>query len=264
MNCQEALDLLYDIIDQEASEINEQQVHEHLKNCHDCSGVYRVERSVNAFLKAKLSSDNPAPSLDDLKSRIKEQMDCIDKEKTVGPRPRFFRSPIVALAAAALLVILLGGALFTSGYIHEYQTFGPIQRAHFAIGKIDNPHGDDLTLVATTDAVEQQLGYRVEQSVGGFSLVAGHFGTIMDVEMAHFIYKRDGKIVSVFVAPSDEYEIPENGLKLHVNGDNMRFYDHACKHCRLVYHRSDRAVVITATNDESVELLEFIPGSAVI
>jgi len=264
MNCQEALDLLYDIIDQEASEINEQQVHEHLKNCHDCSGVYRVERSVNAFLKAKLSSDNPAPSLDDLKSRIKEQMDCIDKERTVGHRPRFFRSTTIALAAAASLVILLWAAFYTSDYVCNYQTFGPIQRAHFTIGNVNNPHSDDLTLAATTAAVEQQLGYQVKPTVGGFTLVAGHFGTIMDVEMAHFIYKRDGKIVSVFVAPSDEYEIPENGLKLHVNGDNMRFYDHACKHCRLVYHRSDRAVVITATNDESVELLEFIPGSAVI
>ena len=264
MNCQEALDLLYDIIDQEASGIDEQQVHEHLKNCHDCSGVYRVERSVNAFLKAKISSNNPSPSLDDLKSRIKDQMDCIDKEKTVGPRPRFFRSPVVILAAAASLVILLGAALFTSDYIHNYQTHGPIQRAHFAIGNAGIPHGDDPRLTATAMAVEQQLGYKVESEVGGFSLVDGHFGTIMDVEMAHFIYKRDGKVVSVFVAPSDEFEIPDNGLKLHVNGDNMRFYDHACKHCRLVYHRSDRAVVITATNDESVELLEFIPGSAVI
>ena len=264
MNCQEALDLLYDIIDQEASEIDEQQVHEHLKNCKDCSGIYHVEQSVHEFLKAKISSDNPSPSLGDLKSRIKEQMDCIDKEKTVGPRPRFFRSPVVVLAAAAMLVILLGAALFTSDYIHEYQTFGPIQRAHFAIGSADNPQSDNLTLAATTSAVERQLGYRVETTVGGFSLVAGHFETVMDIEMAHFVYRRDGKVVSVFVAPSDEYEIPTDMLKPCTNGDSTQFYDHTCKRCRLVYHRSDRTVIITATNDETVELLEFIPGSAVI
>ena len=264
MNCQEALDLLYDIIDQEASEIDEQQVHEHLKNCSDCSGIYRVEQSINAFLKAKISSDSPTPSLENLKSSIKEQMDCIDKEKTVGPRPRFFRYTVVALAAAASLVVLLGAAWFTSDYVNHYRTFGPIQRAHFAIGEIDNPHSDNLTLVATTKAVEQQLGYRVEQTVSGFSLVAGHFETVMDVEMAHFVYARDGKVVSVFVAPSDEYEMPEDMLKSCVNGDNTQLWDHSCKRCRLVYHRSDRAVVITATNDKTVELLEFIPGSAVI
>ena len=264
MNCQEALDLLYDIIEQEASEIDEQQVHEHLKNCSDCSGIYHVEQSVNAFLKAKMSSKNPAPSLDDLKSRIKEQMDCIDKEKTVGPRPRFFRSPVVILAAAASLVILLGAAWFTSDYIQHYQTFGPIQRAHFAISDIKNPHSDQPTLVATTAVVEQQLGYRVETTVGGFSLVAGHFETVMDVEMAHFVYARDGKVVSVFVAPADEYEIPENMLEPCTNGGSTRFFDHSCKRCRLVYHRSDQAVIITATNDKTVELLEFIPGTAVI
>ena len=129
---------------------------------------------------------------------------------------------------------------------------------------MNNPHGDELSLASTTTAVEQQLGYHVETTVGGFSLVAGYFETVMEVEMAHFVYERGGKVVSVFVAPADEFEIPSEDLTLHVNGDKMQLYDHACKNCRLVYHRTDRAVVITATNDKTVELLEFIPGSAII
>ena len=264
MNCQEALDLLYDIIDKEASEIDEQQVHEHLKNCSDCAGVYRVERSVNEFLRAKMSSKGPAPKLDDLKSRIKAEMDCIDKENNVGHRPRFFRQPVVALAAAASLIILLAAAFSMSTFNQKFRAFSPIQRAHFAIGETHNPHSDGMTLASTTSAVEQQLGYRVESAVGGYELVAGHFETVMEVEMAHFIYKRNGNVVSVFVAPADEFTIPEKDLTLHVNGDKMHLYDHACKHCRLVFHRSDKAIVITATNDKGVELLEFIPGSAVI
>ena len=70
MNCQEALDLLYDIIDKEASDIDTQQVQEHLNHCRDCFEKYKVEGAVHDFIKAKLDSDTPGPRLDTLKSRI--------------------------------------------------------------------------------------------------------------------------------------------------------------------------------------------------
>jgi len=63
MNCQEALSLLYDVIDKEASEIDAREVEKHLKNCQDCAGVYRLEQSVNELIKRSSSLRTPAPEL---------------------------------------------------------------------------------------------------------------------------------------------------------------------------------------------------------
>ena len=80
MNCQEALDLLYDIVDNEASEVDVQNVREHLKNCEDCDGVYRLEQAVDELLRARLENPSPSPQLISLKTKVLGQLDEIDCE----------------------------------------------------------------------------------------------------------------------------------------------------------------------------------------
>ena len=80
MNCQQAIELVYDIIDNEASEIDVQQIRDHLKNCEDCDGVFRLEQAVNDLLRARLENPTPSPQLKSLKSRVLSQLDKIDCE----------------------------------------------------------------------------------------------------------------------------------------------------------------------------------------
>lgn len=80
MNCQEALDLLYDMVDNEASDVDAQQVREHLKNCKDCDGVYRVEQAVDDLLRARLEHSAPSLQLASLKARVISRLDDIDCE----------------------------------------------------------------------------------------------------------------------------------------------------------------------------------------
>ena len=80
MNCQEALDLVYGIIDNEASEIDAQQVRDHLKSCKDCDGVYRVEQAVTELLRARLENQKANPQLASLKAKVLSRLDEIDCE----------------------------------------------------------------------------------------------------------------------------------------------------------------------------------------
>ncbi|MCD6248961.1 MAG: zf-HC2 domain-containing protein [candidate division Zixibacteria bacterium] len=80
MNCQEALNLLYDIVDNEASEVDVQNVREHLKNCEDCDGVYRLEQTVDELLRARLENPLATPQLASLKTKVLGQLDEIDCE----------------------------------------------------------------------------------------------------------------------------------------------------------------------------------------
>jgi anti-sigma factor (TIGR02949 family) len=80
MNCKDALELLYEIIDKEASTIDTQQVQEHLRNCHHCFEIYRVETSVQEFITARLEPVTPTPNLESLKKKILFHLDNIDCE----------------------------------------------------------------------------------------------------------------------------------------------------------------------------------------
>ncbi|RKX23560.1 MAG: hypothetical protein DRP45_10300 [Candidatus Zixiibacteriota bacterium] len=80
MNCQEALSLLYDIIDKEASEIDVAQVQEHLNRCRDCAGIYKIEESISRLIQEKLKHKEPTPCFDVLKSNVLQQLDDIDAE----------------------------------------------------------------------------------------------------------------------------------------------------------------------------------------
>ena len=78
MNCEEALRLLYDIIDQEASAIDTEQVKAHLEKCGDCGDIYKLESSVHKFITMKLQATESPSKLETLKTRIVTSLDEID------------------------------------------------------------------------------------------------------------------------------------------------------------------------------------------
>lgn len=263
MNCQEALELLYDYIDKEVSEIDGKQIKEHISNCKQCFDKFSLEKNVNDFIEAKLKNDNPQVKLDSLKSRIMLQMDVIDCQAGSKKNKRFNLTAI-SLAAAASLVILIAASFFASDLVRHVDIYSPLEQAHFSFVDASPDSFDKTETFLALSAVKEKFGYDVLGMVENFILSGGNFEEIMGVNMAHFLYVDNGHRVSVFVAPVGEFEIPED-LKNHKTVvEELTLYDHHCRGCRLVYHRNDSAIIITATNDEDIELLKFIPGYSIL
>ncbi len=78
MNCEEAIRLLYDIIDREASSLDSEMVRTHLEKCGDCGDVYKIEKAIQEFISLKLKATEPSPKLDTLKTRILKSLDDVD------------------------------------------------------------------------------------------------------------------------------------------------------------------------------------------
>ena len=78
MNCEEALRLLYDIIDQEASELDTEQVKAHFENCRDCGDLYKLESSFHKLIAMKLKAAQPLAKVEALRTRIIANLDEID------------------------------------------------------------------------------------------------------------------------------------------------------------------------------------------
>ncbi len=264
MNCQDALDLLYDIIDREASEIDTQKVKEHLENCRDCFEVYRLEQSVQELINEKVKQAAPTPKAEHLKSKILERLDEIDGENPARRQPRFFRLTTRTLVAAASLVLLIGAGLLLAAFYRHSGNYIPLEKAHWAVSEHLDAYNDSGATSRVLTAVKQEHAYNLLPQVADFQLVGGESEEIVGVQMAHFVYASDNKLVSVFIAPADEYEIPADLANSPVERNSITFFDHNCRGCRLVYHRVGSLVIITASTDHDVELLDFVPGFAAI
>ena len=78
MNCQETLKALYEVLDQEASEIDEAEIREHIERCRRCRGIYEAEKAINDFIQARIRQTVPQSRLDSLKSRVVAELDRVD------------------------------------------------------------------------------------------------------------------------------------------------------------------------------------------
>ena len=265
MNCQEALNLLYEIIDKEASQIDAKEVQKHLDCCPDCLKKFQIEESLQALVKEKLKAASDIPKIDHLKSKILFQLGQIDVTITHSrPMSVPFRIPAVALAAAAAVIIFIGAAFWGKGLYDHYTEYIPLERAHWAAA-------DDINSFAnhqSTQVVLADLGgdfkLTFQDNLKGFSLVGARTEEIKGQMVPHFVYKNGSQTVSTFVFPYDKYVLPEDLLKTRVEINGECHFDHNCRGCRLVFYKAGDAMIITATTDHAFDLLDFNPAAGII
>lgn len=265
MNCQEALDLIYDILDKEASEIDTKQVHDHLEKCHHCLERYKIEGDVHSFIKAKLHHAE-AGTVESLRHKILGKLDAIDREEgaQTGHKPPFWRTSYT-FAAAALLVVTIGAAYLVAGFYRHQNVYMPLERAHWSARDGMSAYQNEAVTSATLAYATDTVGYRVFPDIAGARLIGGQTEEIEGTRMAHFVYANPGeKVVSVFVVPADQFTIPDNLKETRAMRHGLNLFDHNCRGCRLVYHQIGSVVVITATSDRETELLDFVPGQTTI
>ena len=75
MNCRDALRLLLDVVDNEASETETAKVREHTRNCSKCSARYEMEKKFKDCIERK---GKFSPECEELKHKISQQLDAID------------------------------------------------------------------------------------------------------------------------------------------------------------------------------------------
>lgn len=272
MNCQEALSLLYDIIDKEASDIDARQVQEHLSKCRHCSEIYRVEESVNELVRAKLQTTNDNPkNVDSLKAKVLGELDAIDTElrrSAVDNPSSSERSPFFRIgryfAAAAALILVVGAIYYGSRLQNHHEIYIPLETAHWQAAEDLDSFRNTSATTALIGSLDKYLKYQMAYEVGSFIMIGGHTEEIDGVRMGHFVYHNDDKTVSVFVVDKNLMSVPEELADAMVEHNGINFFDHNCRGCRLVYHEIGNVLVVTATTAKDVELLDFIPGHRVI
>jgi anti-sigma factor (TIGR02949 family) len=262
MNCQEALSLLYEVLDKEASQVDTQEIKQHLDRCHHCFERYQIEGALHEFVLERARSMPSPERLESLKSRILTTIDQISETHTAPAKKKSANLIFVSLSVAASLFIVIGVYLLSSLLYRHHETYAPLENAHWSATESLKP-GQMAVATNLAASVATDLRYQIEPAVGSFQLIGGKTETVEGVSTSHFLYQKGDEFVSVFVMAAGDYPIPEDLLKNKIEKNGFTLFDHNCRGCRLVYHVVGDALVVTATNERNIELLDFFPGHSV-
>ena len=268
MDCQQALTLLQDILDKEATEIDEQQVREHLEKCRQCFEKFRLEESIQEFLNEKIKVVMVEPSstgkLESLRLNILTKLDEVDDENDSGSKGFFLNNPIKILIATAALVVLIGVGFLSADFFRHQEYYIPLEQAHWSVN--GNTVGDTNTKDNNNliELIKASYKFNINESANGYSLVGCKKEQIFGIDWEHVIYENNSDYISVFITSDNRYEIPEDLLETKKVVGGIEIYDHNCRGCRLIFHKFSDLIVVTASSNQSIDLLSFVPGQQAI
>ncbi len=227
MNCRQALEKLYDIIDNESGDVDSQDVEKHLKMCRHCMAHYEFERIFKTFVVDK-GEDQVAS--DDLKKNILGKLDEIDAAGEVGSSRFPFSWSRVTIASAASLVVCLLGAYFLSGF-YQFQTeVAPFMEAHLAVETEGQSYQGRDPLLYLKDKTGIELNCSDPKILE--SIVAVSVDTIMGIQFGHIELICEGqRPLSIFVTASGDYQIPS---RQHETINGRDYMVHSCDKCNLI------------------------------
>lgn len=263
MNCREVLNRLYDIIDNEPSDIDKVELQAHLDECSHCLKRYKLEDAIHRLVVRKCTDIAKSEQISDscrqnILCRLKEAAEQEEVRKSADSRSSF-RLWRNTLAIAATLVILFGGGYVGYQiYLHN-DRYLPIEKLHWAV----DDHSDSYSMASFATAlagVRDQFDYLMQDNVGSFNLVGSRKDSLAGLEMEHFVYSNDTTTVSVFVVDAAQFKLPPDIEEARVVREGKEYFDHNCRGCHVLYHPEGKAMIITATRDHSIDLFSFVPG----
>jgi len=266
--------LFYAVIDGQATSEEVRDFSLYLKSDPELAVAFAREKAVHEelIIRARRAHNEKAPAR--LRASIMSALDAVDREEALIPSsskktvvtPLVRLNPFVRRFAMAASLVLAVGAGYIGKVFYDHQTtFGALENAHIqAVAEFEST-GKFVHTTETGKCHESAnkmisgLGLKLANSVDALREVGGCINDCSGKTMGQYVYADGDKIVSVFIVKASDFQIPSDVLNSKVEKDGQTFYDHNCRGCRLVYQRVGEVIVITATTNRKVELLEFEP-----
>jgi mycothiol system anti-sigma-R factor len=210
--CNAARERLFAYIDGELAIEQRDDLDGHLRACPECRHLVELERAFREIYVLPLRPD-PAPA--ELRDRLTRQLAATSSAGR-GPRPRSRARR--ALVAVSLAAVVLGGAAWgligfwtereASASLRELADASVEQHRKLAQGLLPL----DIARVSPKDAerwFSAKLSFNVtlpELKSEHLNFLGGRISHLRDIDVAALEYQVDGKNVSLFVIPAEEYQ----------------------------------------------------------
>ncbi len=251
MNCREALEKLYDYLDRELVEAEQQKLEQHLEFCSDCLRKFNLEKAVQEAVKAKL---NRRHDVEPLKARIVSELDKIDKGGKQG-----LGYLLLPLAAAAVLAVF---------FLFPFSSGGPRTDIGQAAALFADQHSKCLkhllnheiesTDPRVVDSCMSEL-MQIPQELFAYDspdiiINAGAIAQLPGGDEAHLEYLAFGEMVSLFVNRNNSLNT-EPFKKLQNDGQTM--WVGACTTFRYVIWECQGVECIAVSKLPEEQLVQF-------
>jgi mycothiol system anti-sigma-R factor len=252
MTCEEALKKLYDVIDNEASEIDLQRVQEHLDSCESCMSRYEFEKLFKHFVIEKAS---PPSRTDRLKSKVLDRIESYDPEKS-GFKHRRFRFIPVFLAAAASLVICLLAAFSIADYYRHKAIIEPYEDVHFA-NFLDSDDAIQPVNVTSNaiQAITNDLHLALNNTCEDFVFIDARAVQVDGNALTHLRCRCHGVYVSLLVDKADDIKLP-NFEKMSLA--DIEYFQHVCKRCQVLYWYVGDGIIVAVCDNVDLDMTGLI------
>ena len=240
MNCREALQLMYEYLDNELTEDTVTKVRRHLSICEHCFGKFEFEKHLNECLSLK---GQVAVDAAPLRARVIERISELENEEGRPNRDFFSRfRPYLAVAAAVALVVVGFALVFDGGRSTAYAKVKPLVENHRRC-MIDRENGslmpmDESAIRACVAGLISDPDILLKPAPDRQPV----FGQVVDCahcHAAHVAFEYADSEVSIYIfadknyAPPQDYRIIESGnYRYHCGSfDGMNIVYWKCKGC---------------------------------
>lgn len=261
MDKEKAKELLFAVVDGEASSIEKKAFEEYLQIDPQLKAIYELEMRFRGFV-GDVSTDRKLP--DSRIAQIRAQFDEIDAESreqesvalqqrpaqivSVRPRRKFSKRYSFAMVASVALMVTGTIALISFGK-HEH-AFGAFENAHFIARDTRGNLGDQLSLTDAENFVEQKFGVDVIDTLSELSPCGGEVIKLDNNEFAHFKFcDQFDRPVSLFVGSAADFKMPDMPKTIMAG---VEYFKHVCHGCELMYWKSGNAIIVAATEPDQM------------
>jgi mycothiol system anti-sigma-R factor len=249
MTCQEALRLLYEVVDKEASQIDVEKVREHLNHCRHCLERYEFEEMFRGFILEKGSSQIKT---EQLKHRI---LTCIKQEEE-KPKSFFEIYKRAIFISAAALVVFIAIALSSAQLYRHHVAIYPFEKRHMEESSRGEPASTGTADISEARSyLASSMHLALSEEKVGFELINAGRDQIVGKEYLHFHFRRGTSAISLFIGnPADVY-LP--GFE-RVSLPHSEYFRHVCAQCQVIYWKQGNTIFIAVSDDKMIELPALI------
>ncbi len=254
MTCEEALKLLYDVIDKEASEYDVKRVKEHLNNCKDCMSRYQFEEMFKTFVVDKASSQSKSRQLKSSILRTIETSERHPRRITGGP----FRFGMVVAAAAVALVLCIVAAFSVAKFYRHRVDIYPFEKSHMngVVSNINPALSPVTDLVTARNFLANDMHYNFNSDISGLCLIGVEMEEVLGHQFVHLHYFDGTDQISLFIGHAEGVDLPDFEKRV-ISG--VEYFKHVCRECQVIYWLENGTISIAVTENKNVDLTPLIP-----
>lgn len=214
-NCRSVDPLVTPYVDGELPDAETQAVEAHIRACAPCRARVGVERTVRDLVRRQqpaLQSDAAPADLRDRCARLPQNTGTgiisgrLTPEMIPVPITPTWRARLAPLAAAAILVLIVGGAfLYRMTQLSTRVMAATLTADHLKCAAVNGLLGTAQSATAVESSLAARFGWQAHlperPEEAGLELVGARPCLYGEGPVAHIMYRHEGNTVSVFMLP---------------------------------------------------------------